>query len=77
MVLIRPIPELGVSIVCDGNVVRVMDGKNIIEERQVGVSTYLEISEVVGIVENELIEIASAMENELIEIASAMEKEDG
>lgn len=64
MVLIRPVPELGVSIICDGNVVRVMNGKNIIEERKVKANTYLKISEIVCAIEDELINIASGMEIE-------------
>jgi hypothetical protein len=63
MVLKRPMPELGVEIVCDGTTVQVIDNSGkVIEEREVCASTYIEISGEVGKMEDALLEAASAME---------------
>ena len=63
MILRRPVPELKVEIVCDGETIQVLDGfGRTIEEKPVEASTYMEVSEEVSKVEEELIEAASAME---------------
>jgi hypothetical protein len=63
MVLERPVPEFGVSIVCDGRILKVLgsDGSTI-EERAVKAATYVDVAGEVGRMEEELMRAASAME---------------
>ena len=63
MLIERPVPELGVKIVCDGSVVQVLDGYDrVIEESEVSADTYIGVSEEVGRMEDRLMCIASGME---------------
>lgn len=65
MVIRRPMPELRVEIVCDGQTVQVLDGYGqVIEERDVDAQTYVEVSEEVGKMEEALLDAASGMEVE-------------
>jgi len=63
MVLKRPVPSLGVEIVCDGRTLQVVgvDG-NTIEEHEVEASSYVEIFNEIGKMEDELVAAATAME---------------
>jgi len=63
MVLERPMPEFGVKIVCDTEILRVLDEHgNVVEERLVEARTYMEIAGEVNKAEEDLIRSASAME---------------
>ena len=63
MVIIRPLPEFGVEIVCDGETAKVVaSGGQVIEERQVEASDWMEVAEAIGDMEVELTEAAAGME---------------